>query len=411
MPNNLNNMKDAPGAICKAAAKTLHDHIAFCKSVDKVPAKEFEGNNGFGAGDTVYVSKPARFVPQDSFDITSTQQDIVEEKVPLTLDIISTLGVNITSMEFATEIQLKDTIKRVVRPAMESIAHDFERRCVEKATDAVYNANGTPGSTAFTTQVVLAGRTRLNKGMAPKGMGRFNLFESEAGASAVDDRKGSFQDASEIAKQYKEGFIGRADGFNWMESELMNVHTNGNDVTGVAMDGSTAEGASTIHVDGLTTSTGTLTKGTVFTIAGVYAVHPITKVAYTHLQQFVVTADVTADGSGDADVAISPAIYAGSDGLQNVDALPADNAAITIMGAADGAYVQNLQYHKSAFRVCTVPLVMPEKAEFAAQETYKGITVAIIRDFDIKTRKMITRLDVLGGLVADRPEFANRIYS
>jgi hypothetical protein len=296
---------------------------------------------------------------------------------------------------------------------MSSIAQDIDRRLLEKATDATFNHTGTPGSATFAVSDVLAARTLLNKNLCPKDDKRFLLMESAAGALAVDARKGLFQDSSSLAAQYKQGSIGRSDGFAWMESELLNVHTNGNDVTGAAVDdAAVATGASTLHIDGITTGTGTVKKGQIFTIDGVYAVNPITKVAYTHLQQFVVTADVTASGVSDADLAISPTIYGPtSGGLQNVSALPADNAAIVFVGAASGAYTQNLAFHKSAFKMVSAPLVMPINAEFAAQETVDGVTVAIVRDFDVLLRRMVTRLDVLCGLAAVRPEWACRLSS
>lgn len=408
MANTFNNVKDAPGIIAKAAAQTLKDNLVFCNTISKADASDFDGKNGYKAGDTIYTSKPARYVPQTTFDITSSIQDSVEEKAALTLDTISTIGMEIDSFEFATEVELKDTIRRFVIPAAESIAQNVESRFLEKATDATYNSVGTAGSNTFTVADVLAGRTKLNQNLAPRSDRSF-LLNSASGALAVDARKGLFQSSTEINKQYLEGMIGRADGFDWYENELINVHTNGNDVTGVAVDDTVAEGASTIHVDGVTTGTGTVKKGQIFTIAGVNMVHPITKVDLGVPQQFVVTADVTASGTSDADLAISPTIYAGSNGLQNVTALPADNAAITFVGAASSSLAQSLQYQKNAFKMVSVPLIMPTKAEVAAQETVDGITVAVIRDFDILERRMVTRLDFLGGLSAVRPEWACRV--
>lgn len=411
MANVFNTSKDAPGIIAKAAAKMLADELQFVKSIAKADEKDYKGKNGYSAGDTIYVSKPARFIPQTTFDITSSQQDIVEEKVALTLDTISTVGVNIDSSQFASEIDVKTVIKRVVKPAMSSIAQDVEQRFLEKATDATFNSVGTAGSTTFDTDTILSSREKLHKSLCPKDSERYFLGDSTAMRSAVNARKGLFQSSTEIDKQYKMGYIGTSDGFHWMENELLNTHTLGNDVTGVAVnDAAAATGASTLAVDGLTTTTGTVTKGSVFTIAGVNAVHPITKQDMGFLQQFVVTADATADGSGEATLSISPTIYSSaSDGLQNVSALPADDAALVFVGSASTAYTQSLSYHKNAFRCVSVPLIMPQNAEFAAQETVDGITVAVIRDFDVNTRKMITRIDFLGGLVADRPEWACRI--
>jgi len=412
MANVFNTMKDAPGVVAKAAAKLLADELQFCKSISKADESDYNGKNGYGAGETIYISKPARFIPQGTFDITSTQQDIVEEKTPLTLNVISTIGINVTSEQFASEIALKSMIQRVIKPAVSSIAQDVEGTFLEKATDATFNVVGTAGSTVYDTDTVLSAKEKMSKFLCPKDDKRYFLTDSTASRSAVNARKGLFQSSDEISKQYKMGYIGTADGFHWMENELLNVHTNGNDVTGAAIDDTVATGASTIHIDGITTGTGTVLKGQVFTIDGVFAVHPITKTPYPFLQQFVVTEDVTASGTSDADVKISPTIYGPtSDGLQNVSALPANDAPIVFVGAASTAYTQNLAFHEEAFRMVSVPLIMPTKAEMAAQETYKGVTIAIIRDWDQLTRKMVTRLDFLGGIAAVRPEWACRITS
>jgi hypothetical protein len=204
-----------------------------------------------------------------------------------------------------------------------------------------------------------------------------------------------------------------ADGFTFLRNNLLPTITNGNDVTGVAVESSVlapATGATSLGVDGLTTTTGTVKKGQVFTIASVYAVHPITKDTLPDLQQFVVTADATADGSGQATLSISPTIYSSASGaLQNVSALPADEAAITFIGSASTGYGQNLAFHKSAFRFVSLPLIQPDGVDFVGQETVDGITVRIVRAYDIKTDKMILRADVLWGLANVRPEWACRL--
>lgn len=409
MANTINNVNDAAAILAKYAAGILSDNLQFCKSIDKAPESDYEGKNGYKAGATIQISKPARFIPQQTFDITSSIQDIVEEKTPLTLDVSSTVGVEIDSLEDITELGITQMAERVIKPAMEAVAQDVEVRFLEKATQSVYNSVGTAGSNGFTVSDVQDSKVKLNQYLCPKDTSRRLLLNAEAGAAAVVDRKGLFQSSTEIANQYKMGYVGMSDGFTWLENELLYTHTNGNDVTGVLVNGSTSEGASTLAVDGLTTTTGTVTKGSVFTIANVNAVHPITKKVYSFLQQFVVTADATANGSGEATLSISPAIYAGSAGLQNVDALPADNAALTFVGAADSSLTQNLAFHKQAFRMVSTPLMLPTNAEFAAQATVDGITVAIVRDFDVNTRSMITRVDFLGGIASTRPEWACRL--
>jgi hypothetical protein len=413
MANTFNTNKDAPGIVAKAAAKMLADELQFCKSIAKADESDYNGKNGYSAGDTIYISKPARFLPQTTFDISSSQQDIVEEKVALTLDTISTVGVNIDTLEFATEIQMKETLRRVVKPAVQAIAQDVESRFLDKAMDATYNVVGTPGSTVFDTDTVLSAREKMNQFLCPKDDQRSLLFNSTAMRSAVNARKGLFQSSDEISKQYKQGFIGMSDGFKWLENELLPTHTNGNDTSFEVRTTVSTEGQSTLVVEGLTTTTGTVTKGTTFTIDTVFAVHPITKTTLPNLQEFVVTADATADGSGYATLSISPALYtSASNGLQNISAFPVDGDTCNVKtGTASTGYTNNLAFHKDAFRMVSAPLVMPTKAEFAVQESYQGISVAIIRDFDVNTRKMITRLDFLGGITADRPEWACRLVA
>jgi hypothetical protein len=412
MANTISNVKDVGTIIAKTSAKLFEDNLAFCKSIGKADESDFNGKNGFKAGDTINVNLPMRSIPTGSFDQTSTIQDVTETTAPLILDIISSQAFEVNTTEFATEIGLQNVMNRIIKPAAVSMAHDFENKVLAQATDAIFNSFGDAGSNVFDADVILGARQKLNENLCPKNSDeRFFLYNSRAGRKAVNARKGQFQSASEIAKQYKEGYMGMSDGFNWLESEMTQTHTNGNDVAFEVSTTVSTEGASQIVVEGLTTTTGTVKKGTVFTVAGVYAVNPQTRTAYTGdegLQQFVVTADATANGSGIATLSVSPAMYT-TGSLQNISKFPEDGDVITPVGAADGAYNQNLAFHKNSFRLATVPLIMPKNAEFAAQHTYKGMTFSVVYDWDQLKRTMVLRLDVLGGLCAERPEWACRV--
>lgn len=409
MANTINNIKEVGSVLAKVGAKVFEDNLMFCKSISKADESDFDGKNGYKAGQTININLPMRSIPTSAFDQTSTVQDIVESVKPLTLNIISSQAFEINSLEFATEIGLEAVMNRVIKPAAISMAHDFENKVLAQATDAIFNSAGTPGTNTFETDVILNARQKMNESLCPKNSDeRFFLFNSRAGRDAVGARKGLFQSASEIAKQYKEGYIGMADGFNWLESEMTQTHTNGNDVVFEVRTTVSAQGATSLVVEGLTTTTGTVTKGSVFTVAGVYAVHPQTKETLEDLQQFVVTADATADGSGYATLSVSPAMYT-TGSLKNISGFPTDGNAITPVGAASGAYRQNIAFHKNSFRLATVPLIMPKNAEFAAQHRQNGITMAVVYDWDQLKRSMVLRMDVLGGLCEERPEWACRV--
>lgn len=408
MANVIANIKEWGGVIAKAQAGLFEDNLQFCKTIQRADESDFDGKNGFKAGDTLYINAPLRGDPTSTFDQTGTIGDVTETKIPLPLDIISSQAYELNTLEIATEMDVKQFLNRIVKPTMVSMATDFENKVLAKATDGVFNSVGTAGSNDFDTDVILEAREKINEQLAPKDDERYFLFNSRAGRAAVNARKGLFQSSDEIAKQYKKGLVGMADGFTWLESELIQKHTNGNDVVFEVRTTVSTQGATSIVVEALTANTGTVTKGTVFTVAGVYAVHPQTKEQYDTLQQFVVTADATADASGYATLSVSPAMYT-TGSLQNISGFPTDGNAITPVGAASTGYKQNMAYHKNAFRLVTVPLVMPKYAEFAEQFNYKGINVAVVYDWDQVKRTMVLRFDILGGLALERPEWACRV--
>src|SRR6185312_11186662 len=111
---------------------------------------------------------------------------------------------------------------------------------------------------------------------------------------------------------------------------------NGNTVAGVQVNGAGQTG-STLNIKGVA-GANTFARGTVFTIAGVFEVHPETKAATGRLQNFVVGADATMGGTTGS-ITIGPAIVT-SGASQNVAGSPADSAAITIVGSANTAYEQ-----------------------------------------------------------------------
>lgn len=408
MTQDVSTIKARAGVIAELAAGFLDDHLQFVKTIDKADKADFGGMNGFMAGDTVNINVPAQFTLGTGADITSTIQDVVETKVPLTVNNQYNVPIAFTSAEIATDLGLKSWAKRVLEPQMITLANNVEAACLVQAVNATYNSVGTAGSTVFDTDTILAAGQKLDQSGCADYDNRFVLLNPAANRSAVNARKGLFQQSTAISDQYKNGAMGMADGFTFLRNNLLPTNTNGNDIVFEVRTTVSTQGQSTLVVEALTANTGTVKKGQVFTIANVYAVHPVTKATLPDLQQFVVTADATADASGYATLSVSPAFYT-TGGQQNINAFPVDGAAITTVGAASTGYAQNLAYHKSAFRFVSLPLVMPDGVDMAAQKTRNGITVRVIRDYDVLKDRLIMRADILWGLANVRPQFASRI--
>jgi len=389
--------------------------------------RHFENNNtfskfvtkGYGAeymkpdmrpGATIKIPKPARFTATSG--ATASFPDTTEEEVSLTIGQYNTSFAP-TGLELATSVSRDQWSERYIKPQAIALASQVDKDGLDLVRTAVANSSGTPGTTPATFLAYSTARAiALEHGMPAKGDCSI-VINPIAEATITDAMKGLFHSSSEIERQYKEGTMGLAIGSKWSMDQLVASHTMGQRGGTPLMNGATATGATTIVTDGWTAAAANRVKaGDVFTIANVYAVNPITKQSTGRLQQFVITADTSSDGSGNATLPISPTIYSStSTTLQNVDALPADNAALTFVGSASTLSTHNVLFHKDAFGLACIPVVPlgggVESSVMTDPDT--GITVCVSIGADVTNFKRLVRCDVLYGWAALRPEWACRI--
>lgn len=409
MTNQVLTNKSAPGIVAKLAAAQLADQAMFIKTCDKEDSSTFgQDFKNAQPGDTIYVKKPARFTVGSSFDLTSSLQDIVEEKVPLTLNKVASIGITMNSLEIAYNKGIKKWNDDILKPAMNALAANLDQWALAQATAATNALVGIAGTQPGAIKQFSLSRQKLVEQLCPKDDGIYSFINPATNTETVDARKGLLTPTAELSKIYREGAVGQGQGQKYVESNLLTTYTNGTATGSVTVTTTSTTGDTTIALTG--TSSQTLTLGQVFTISSVFDVHPLTKQTLGTLKQFVVLANNTASSGAFTGVQISPTIYgSGSGALQNVSALPQSGATVTIFGAASTVYPQNLTFHKKAMRFCFVPLFLPEAVDFKAMETVDGISVAVIRDFIPLTRTEIMRFDVLAGAVAVRPEWMCRI--
>jgi hypothetical protein len=142
----------------------------------------------------------------------------------------------------------------------------------------------------------------------------------------------------------------------------------------------------------------------------VYMVNPKTKAATTVLQQFVVTADVTAQATttNTTTLTISPPIITAGQ-HKTVSAAPLDDATITVMGSASTGYAQNIVMHKNAMALAVVPMEMPQAVYNGARQTYKGLSCRVIPIYDGTNDISKWRLDMLYGRKLIDPRLGTRL--
>lgn len=395
-----------PSMIAKEALMAFKNKLGFTANVDKQYSEEF-AVKGAKIGSSITIRKPPRFTVASG--ATLSNQDVTEESTSLTLDSQKHVAFNFTSAELTLSIDMFK--ERYLDNAVTALANKVDMDGLQVAAQNVYNAVGSPGTTPSAALTYLQAQQKLNEFGCPQDAKRSFHINPAAQTSIVDALKGLFQSSEKIAEQYEKGAMGMALGGKFFMAQNIYSHTSGQRGGTPLMNGATSSGASSIVTDGWTAAAANrVKKGDVFTIAGVYAVNPITKQSTGVLQQFVVTSDTSSDGSGNATIPISPSIVT-SGSTQTVDAVPADNAALTFLSGASTVNVNNILMHKNAFTLGCADLELPQGVHFAAvaSDPETGLSIRIVRAYDISNDAFPCRLDVLYGWKAVRPEWACRI--
>lgn len=388
--------------ITRESARILSNELTFTKGVNREYDKNF-AKSGAKIGTTVNVRKPPRYIGRTG--PTMSIEDSVETPVPVTLT--TQFGVDIEFSSADLTLSIDDFSERFIKPAMVTVANkiDFDGLALYKQ---IYNAVGTIGTTPSTAAAILAAGQRLDEEAAPRDKRRSMVLNPAANAGLVGGLTGLFNNQQKISTQYDTGNMGAALGFNMSMDQNINVHTVG-PLGGTPLVNGAGQSGSTLITDGWTASAALrLNVGDVFTIAGVRAVNPQNRTSTGTLRQFVVTAAFSSNAGGAGNISISPAIVA-SGKFQTVDAAPADNAVITVLGTAGQQYPANLGYHRDAFTLATADLIMPKGVDMSARESYEGISIRMVRAYDVRNDLMPCRLDVLYGWAVIYPELACRL--
>ena len=391
--------------ITRKCLEILENNLVLSRNVNKEYDDSF-AVEGAKIGSTLRIRLPDRALVTDGAALQV--QDDNEQFTTLNVSSQKHIGINFTTAELT--MQLDDFAERVLKPRISQLAASVDAD-VANAYKSIFNTVGTPGTTPATALVLLQAQQKLNESAAPMSP-RYATVNPAANAGLVNGLSGFFNPTSTISRQFKTGMMGEGvlgyDEMN-MSQSIVNHTTGSRAGTILVNETVSTQGQATITLDGLTSTT-TVTAGDVFTIAGVYAVNPQTRLSTGSLQQFVVTAAQTASGGDMANMAISPPMYTAANALATIDAFPANNAAVTFVGTASTVYPQNLVYHKNAITLATADLLLPQGVDMASRQVHNGISMRIVRQYDINNDRMPCRVDVLYGFATIRPPMACRIW-
>lgn len=411
MSNALLNISQ----ITKESLRELKNQLGFTKGVNRQYDDKY-AQSGAKVGNVINIRKPVRFAVTDGAALSI--QNVADQSVALTLDSRKHVGFQFSSQELTLNID--EFSARYIKPAVTALANKVDLDGLALARTSVYNSVGTPGTQPSTAAAALAlalgAAQKLDENGCPMDGMRSLVLNPASQAAFVAGLSGLTNSQTQIGKQYDKGRMFEALGFNWKMDQNVAIHSSGllGGTPAIKTTIST-EGATTIDADGTSaTVTAYWKAGDVIEIAGVYAVNPVTKQSTGSLMQFVVQAAANAATSEVASLSILPAMYL-TGPYQNISAYPVDGAAITTFGHAS-SYANktspvNLAYHRDAFVLGCADLELPGGVDMASRATDEesGLSIRLVRQYDINNDVLPCRLDILYGWKAVYPELACRI--
>lgn len=378
--------------IADRALQIFSEKATFLNSVNRQYDSTFN-QKAPKIGDTLRVA-----VPQHSQIISGrvAQPTALQTLVrPVTIQDQTQFSVTYNSSEMALDIE--EFSRRYLDQQVADLVVNIESQVQILAYQATPNQTGTPDGQWTNVSYANLARKFIEDNGGFKGTKKM-LINNAAEMTLINAQRTYFNPTPEISKQYGDGFITRASGFDWFSSTVLPLHQRGSANANYDINGANQTG-SEIDID---TGTGTILVGDVVTFAGCYAVHPQTKVSLGYLRQFVVTSALSGGTIG-----IYPAITV-TGPEQNVTASPTDGGDVTILGTASDTYGVNLAYTPDAFTFVTVDLPdYPDRP--CSRRKFENVSMRVAAGSDITNDTMLMRFDIMWGFGALRPEWACRV--
>ena len=402
--------------ITNEALRILTNQLVFTRAVSRQYDDKF-AIEGAKIGTTINLRKPPRYVGRTgpALQIESS----VETYVPLTLG--TQFGVD---MAFTTQdltMNISDFSDRFIKPAVATVANKIDYDGLQQFLN-VYNMVGTPGqltgatapTQAQSTAAILAARARLNQEAAPVDEERHFVVDPATEVGIINGLTNLFNPQGTISSIFKKGALGDSTlGFNFAMDQNVSSFTTGTSTAftvSAQAGGSVQTNAQTSFALTISSLSGTMPAGTVFTIPNVYAVNPQNRQSTGALRNFVVVSGGTASSTS-INVFPTP-IFSGQ--FQNVTSstgtIPSGTA--TIISGASGtatSYANSMAFHKDAFAFGTADLILPQGVDMAGRAAADGVSIRLVRQYDINSDQLPCRLDVLYGWSTVYPELAVRV--
>lgn len=392
-----------PTIITKESLVILENNLVAANRVNR----KFE-NQFVKIGNSLTIRKPNRFTVSSGAGLQV--QDIAEPSVTITINNQRHVDFQFTSQDLTLTVE--EFSERYLKPSMATLANrvDFD---VLQNFSGVSNFVGTPGTTPndFSTSVQLVGQ-RQDENAAPQD-NRTLVMNPAAYWSIANSLKGSF--VMPTAKDaLVKGYLASIGNYEvYLDQNIPTVtnyiHASTNALVSNAPASQSGSSISTVGF----ANADIIQIGEVVTFGTVFAINPQSRQSTGSLKNFVITATTQPSASSTATLQISPAMVT-SGPYQNVTNGTVSTASgkvsfVTGTPTVSSTFVQNLAFTRDAFGLVMVPMEIPQGVDFAARETYRNISMRVIRAYDINNDVFPTRIDILYGTTTYYDELACRL--
>ena len=387
-----------PSIISKESLVILVNNLVMAGRVNR----QFEEQMGAKIGTQLTIRKPNKFIVSEGAGLAA--QDIIEPSTSITISNQSHVDFQFGTA--ALTLVVEEFRERYLKPALEKLANRIDRGVMANVQN-IFNEVGTPTSTPSNFAALALVAQRLDEMAAPQQDRTMVLNPKAYWAIAVGISSVYVQS---VAEPGFKGYIPNIATLEiFLDQNLPTQLTGAYGATSPTVLGSGQTGSTLVTTGWPVSITGLLNVGDVFTIAAVNAVNPESLTSTGALANFVVTGTANSNSGGGSSISIYPPIVT-SGAYQTVDVGPISGAAITVIsGAPSSNLAKNIGFTKDCFGLVTVPLIMPDGVDFKSQEVYKGISLRVIRAYDINNDVLPTRVDVMWGTATYYAELGCRL--
>jgi hypothetical protein len=362
---------------------------------------ERDFNKEFAPGSQISVKFPQRMTVADGMGYAP--QAINRLSTPVNLDQWLQIAFEWDDYEAAVHLERSEAelTENYFQPAAEAMAQDWDSRSAKFAYQNASNVVGALGTDPTSVSTYYQARQRLIEKACPPGQ-RGLLISSSMMATLGTNIVNIFHPDDELTRMFKKGSLGTLAGFSAFESNSLYSHTAGTWAGTFSVTGANQSGASLIITG--TNAGDTMNVGDKFSIANTNAANPMTRriAGKATAQQFTITQNYVATGGADT-ITMLPAIYGPGSQYQNVDALPANGAALTLWPGTTTPSAKvgtvGLALSKFAFAFVGAKLYVPQAVEKSgfAFDSRTQIGVRKVKAWDPVRSMQINRMDSLGG--------------